>query len=272
MIAACRRLRIPIVWTLHEIYPHGQTVDNHSRADYVARRLLIRNVEVLILNCENAQELAEKHLGHPKRTVVAPLGNYRKFYTDTMSDATAKEVMGVDQGELVFLCFGTMRQKRDGLQVIEAFRGIPDPRLRLFVVGQSSGESARAMERAAWGDWRIRCFFQLIPNDEIEPLFKACDFVVMPGHQYLTSAVVALALSYGRPVIAPRYGCTVDMVGEAGILYDDMEASALGEALRTAIHLDVERHKLLAARQGDMMSWSETAHELLEAYHLAMAN
>jgi beta-1,4-mannosyltransferase len=268
-VKVCKWLGIPIVWTLHEIYPHGQTLTNHSRLDRIARRYLIRNVEVLVLNCESARGSVVRELGHPKHIVIAPLGNYRKFYTDMISDAEAKTIMGVNQGELVFLYFGTMRQHRNGLQVIEAFRHIQDAHLRLFVVGQCSGEIAQAMERAAWRDWRIRCFFQLIPNDEIEPLFKACDFVVMPGYQYLTSAVVALALSYGRPVIAPRYGCAVDWVGEAGILYDESEPSALIEALRVATQVDVGYYKFLAAQQGEKLSWSLTARKLLEAYNLA---
>ena len=45
--------------------------------------------------------------------------------------------------------------------------------------------------------------------------------VVMPGQVYLTSAVIMLAISFGRPVITQHYGCAVDMVGNAGVLYDD---------------------------------------------------
>jgi glycosyltransferase involved in cell wall biosynthesis len=230
----------------------------------------MENTSVLVLNCEFAREAVTSELGCPKHFVVAPLGNYRKFYPDSVSEAMAKQIMGVDNGELTFLYFGTMRPHRNGLQVVQAFRELQGAHLRLFVVGQAGAEIAHAIERAAWKDWRIRCFFQLVPNEDIEILFKACDFLVMPGHQYLTSAVVALALSYGRPVIAPRYGCTIDMVGEAGIFYcDDGETSALRDAMQQALDTDLEYYKRLAAERGEKMSWSQTAHKLLEAYQLA---
>ena len=204
-VTLAKLLRLPIVWTIHDLYPHGGDRLEPYQLERTARSLLMRNVSAAIVNGASAAPLVTSEFGSPKHLVVAPLGNYRKFYPDTVAAAEARQAMGVGQNEIVFLCFGSMRKYRNALSVIHAFRNMREKDLRLFVVGGTYSDALRQeMEKAAWGDWRIRCFFQLVPNDQIEYLIKACDFVVMPGYRYLTSAVIVLALSFGRPVIAPR--------------------------------------------------------------------
>jgi beta-1,4-mannosyltransferase len=269
-VTLTKLFRLPIVWTLHDLYPHGQTPDEHYRAEHVARAYLIRNTSVLILNCGSAEPLATAEFGVPRRIVVAPFGNYRKFYPDTISVAEARRAMGVQPMDLVFLYVGTMRKHRNALGLIKAFRGLPGEDLRLFVMGESWESLRRQMEQAAWEDRRIRCFFQLVEPDQIEVVLKASDFVVLPGEYYLTSAVVTLALSYGRPVIAPRYGCAEDTVGSAGILYDHENELGLAEALGRAIRADHEKYKHLAEARARSFSWSLTAARTLQAYRIAL--
>lgn len=269
-VALTKLLKLPIVWTLHDLYPHGQSPTEHDRAEHIARAFLMRNVTALVLNCSSIEPLVTKEFGNPERIVVAPLGNYTRFYPDSVSTAEARRTMGVHPDELVFLYIGTMRKHRNALNLIRVFRQLPEKNLRLFVVGESWDSLRREMEREAWGDWRIRCLFQLAANDQIELLLKACDFVVMPGEFYLTSAVVMLALSFGRPVIAPRYGCTVDMVAEAGILYNSRDQAGLQNALREAIQQDHLKLKQLAEERASSFSWELTATRVLEAYKMSL--
>jgi glycosyltransferase involved in cell wall biosynthesis len=269
-VSLAKLLRLPIVWTIHDLYPHGQTPEEHYRAEHLARTYLTRNISVLILNCESAEPLVRAEFGVPSNAVVAPLGHYRKFYPDTVSADEARQAMGVMEDEIVFLYVGTMRRHRNPLRLIQAFKDMPQKNLRLFVVGETWEDLRREMEKAAWGDWRIRCFFQLTTNDQMEFLLKAADFVVMPGEYYLSSAVVMLALSFARPVIAARYGCTVDMVGSAGILYDHQDELALADALCKAIQVDHDKYKRLAEARARSFSWSLTAARTLQAYRIAL--
>jgi glycosyltransferase involved in cell wall biosynthesis len=269
-VSLAKLFKLPIVWTLHDLYPHGQTSDEHYRAEHLARAYLMRNISVLILNCGSAEPLVTAEFGRPNSIVVAPLGDYRKFYPDTVSADVARHAMGVMEHDIVFLYVGTMRTHRNPLRLIQAFRDMPQKNLRLFVVGETWDDLRREMEKASWGDWRIRCLFQLAPNDQMEFLLKACDFVVMPGEYYLSSAVVMLALSFARPVIAPRYGCAADMVGGAGILYDYQNELALADALGKAVRADQQKCKRLAEARARSFSWSLTAARTLEAYRIAL--
>jgi len=76
-----------------------------------------------------------------------------------------------------------------------------------------------------------------------------------------------LALSWGRPVVAPTLGCLPAMVDPAaGILYDPIAPDALGAALTAIRGRDpavASRAALACARRFD---WDRIAALTLEAY------
>lgn len=269
ILMVARVLRIPLVWTLHDLYPHGQTSGDHFKVDRIARKLLMRQVGALILNCHVAKPLATAEFGVAKYSTVAPLGNYAKFYPNTTTVLEARQYFGLESNHTVFLYFGSMRKHRNALSLIKAFKQISDQSIRLIVAGQSGPIISQEMKQAAKGDIRIQLFLELIPNDQIEYFFKACDFVVMPGFQYLTSAVIVLALSYGCPVIAPNYGCAINMIGQAGILYDEQED--LTSIIDHARKVDPQLYKQLASDQAKLLSWQNTASQTFDAYQKALS-
>ncbi len=267
----CRMTDTPIVWTIHELYPHGQTPSHHSQIDFVARRLLVNHAAALVFNCNEARRLASEEFVIRCDTTIAPLGGYRDFYPDGISVSEAKKSMGINEQDITFLYFGTMRPNRNPLELIQSFRSASSEMLKLIIVGQCGGMLRNQIELSAWGDWRIRCLCQLVPNDQIATLFRACDFLVMPGSEYVTSAVIVLALSYGVPVITPRYGCAIDMVGDAGILYDPFSNTGLDDAIALAIKNGAESYRASAIERSERLCWDDTARGVFEAYMKAIS-
>ena len=94
--AIARRLRIPVVWTMHDLYPHGFTPQDRPRAEYVARRYLMRHASAVILNGASAEAPAVAEFGRPRRLFVAPLGDYQRWYPDTLSDEEARRAMALE--------------------------------------------------------------------------------------------------------------------------------------------------------------------------------
>ena len=264
-----RFLRIPIVWTLNDLYPHGESP---TRAfERSCRSYLMRNVSSLILCGDSAEPVARAEFGPARHVVSAPLGNYRDFYPDGLSETDARARLGLSPDETVFLCFGTMRENRNAIELISVFRQIPAKNLRLIVVGGTPAHLRDQMEASAWADWRIRCHFQQVPNEELEMLMKASDWVVVPGRNYLTSAVLVLGLSYGRPVITSDYGCAPSIAGEAGFLYDQDAPGGLMTALGRAIAADKAEYRRKAEERARQLSWDDTAVQMMKSYRAALA-
>ena len=262
-------LRIPIIWTMHDFYAHGQSPTRPFERG--CRSFLMRNVSALILCGESAAPVARAEFGPARRVVTAPLGNYKAFYPDDLTAKEARRQLGIHDGERVLLCFGSMRETRNGVDLIRVFRTLPDPNLRLFVVGSSPDSLRLRMEHDAAGDERIRCHFKGISNEQLEVYMKASDWVVVPGKNYLTSAVLVLGLSYGRPVISSDFGCAPSITGDAGFLYNQDDPDGLKNAINAALRADPAEYRLRAEAQAAEFSWAKTAERMMGAYREALA-
>lgn len=260
-------LNIPLVWTLHDLFPHYS--QSPSRLQLFSRRYLQKHTSVLLLNCKGVETLVHENLGTHPNMVVAPLGDYKLFYPNTIDRRNARIHFRLSDTDTMYLFFGSQRPHRNAQELIEVFAEMKNPSVALWVVGYAPKKIRALLERLNWDDWRIHLHLRHVEKQQVEYIIKACDFLVMPGKNYLTSAVIVLALSSGVPVIAPHYGCAQDMVGDAGVLYDDTQTNGLKKALEYAL----ENKTLLqqaAEKQMSRWSWQLTAHQTLKAYQLAL--
>ena len=122
----------PIVWTIHDLYPHGQTPPQHNPIHRIARKFLIRQCDAVVLNCELVEPLIVREFGTPRRTFAACLGDYRKFYTNVLSPLEARQQLGIEADDFVFLFFGSMRPHRNPLELVKIFKQLPERHLRLI--------------------------------------------------------------------------------------------------------------------------------------------
>ncbi|WP_242482112.1 glycosyltransferase, partial [Trichormus variabilis] len=51
-----------------------------------------------------------------------------------------------------------------------------------------------------------------VPSEKLQIYLNACDVVVFPYRDILTSGAVMLAMSFGRACIAPRKGCIAEVL------------------------------------------------------------
>jgi len=57
---------------------------------------------------------------------------------------------------------------------------------------------------------------------------NACDVVVFPYQEILTSGAVILAMSFGRACVAPRLGCIQDVLDDKGaFIYEPSNKAGL---------------------------------------------
>ena len=114
---------------------------------------------------------------------------------------------------------------------------LPGDHLRLLIAGKP-WEPADYIERLALvaaSDPRVLLRASEIPAADMGLYLRACDVLVFPFERILTSSSVALAMSFGVPVIAPRMGCLPEMVrGYPSIIYEPGSEAGLREALAAA--------------------------------------
>jgi glycosyltransferase involved in cell wall biosynthesis len=95
----------------------------------------------------------------------------------------------------------------------------------------------------------------------------AADFVVLPYREVHMSGSCVLAISYGRPVIAPRMGLIPEYLPEGGgILYEPGDPSGLQRALEESLHCDADAMGAEGRRFAAGLAWEGIAEQHARFY------
>ena len=97
-----------------------------------------------------------------------------------------------------------------------------------------------------------------IPDDELQVYLLASDVVAAPYLEILSSGTAMLALSFGRPMVAPRRGFLKDVITrDCGLLYDPTDPKGLESALRATLTARFDEATIIrVARAHD---WNKSA-------------
>ena len=269
-LAIARLLGVDVVWTVHNRVHHERPM---VRLERVFRHLLCWSVTAIIVHGAAARDeiIDTYHLpGHlANRIHVVPHGNYIESYPADISRADARTRLGLPADATVFLHIGNIRPYKNVAGLVETFERLPGDDLRLLIAGRPPADdrAREQLERACATAPRVDATFEFIPADELQIYLRAADAVVLPFTEILTSGSVVLALSFGRPVIAPRRGCIPETVGECDdLLYDPAQPDGLDRALERAIEADLDALGDRAANRAAALDWDAIARRTAAIY------
>lgn len=108
-----------------------------------------------------------------------------------------------------------------------------------------------------------------IADDDIQYFFRAADVVVFPFRKTQTSGSLMLALSFGRPVIAPAIATLPEYIidADSGILFDPTHPENLAHALSEAASAPLADMAEAARQQAESLKWENMARVHLASYH-----
>ena len=267
-----RALSVPVVWTVHNLGDH----ENRSpRTERLTRQLAARLCDRLIVHCDAAKASVVDAYGLPgqvtERIEVVPHGHYMDSYRDEICQREARERLGYDGEETVFVYFGLIRPYKNVPELLRTFSRLEAEDARLLVVGNPwNDEMARRIRSLADHDDRIDTVLEFVPDEDIQLYMNAADVTVFSFEEVLTSGTTLLAMSFGRPVIAPRAGCVGELVGDdGGVTYEPDDADGLYRALEAALNADLpamgERNRKTVAA----FDWASIARRTARVYDRA---
>lgn len=264
-LALARELGYKIVWTAHNLYPHNR---RHRDIDHRCRLAICRLATAVIAHCRVAAEAVRRTFGREENLFVVPHGHFIGVYPDLFTRARARAKLGVPASAFAYGFFGSIQPYKGVEHLIDSFRRLPSDDAWLLVSGGGNADYLAAVTRCAAGRPRIVLrTYPRAPTEDIALIMRAADVVTLPFMAAMTSGTLILALSWGRPVIAPALGCLPETVTpEAGILYDptggDALATAMGAIRSRDLHAATDAALACAAR----FDWDEIAARTEEAY------
>lgn len=267
-------LRVRIVWTVHNLKGHEAGDDEPDARDAAAHRAIIERADAIILHCGHAREalidLYEPSPAARQRMHVLPHGSYVRHYAVDADRTAAREGLGLPSSGVVFAFVGSIRGYKGVGELLDAFSGAadPGPDARLLVCGKPlPARLGRDLEQRAAADPRILLRLERIPEEDLTLVLRAADVVVLPFRDILSSGSAILALSHGRPVIAPALGCLPETLpADATILYDPDVPDALADAMRQAAASDLAVMGARARAYADNLDWAAIAARTAELY------
>lgn len=208
----------PVVRTVHNTTPHAQ-------GDRLERLLLAwLDGRVSAYICLNEVTVTRPGISR----FLVPHGSYHEPFYDHPRNPSASGL----------LFFGRLEEYKGIDQLLSAFEKIVDESARLRLVGQVSGD-ANTLVAAAERDPRISVDLRFVSDAELVWEVSSAELVVLPYRHMENSGALFVALSLGRPVLAPWSPVNAVLREEFGpswlMLYQDsLDSHALSSALSAA--------------------------------------
>lgn len=266
-LACYRLLKRNIVWTVHELEFYET---RYPTLDRIMVYFLTRCARALVVHSNySANVMRERYRFRGRIAVLRHPGEFGPRTRKTISREAARAELSLPARALVYLFVGYIKPYKGVEDLIEAFSKIPaDMQCRLVIAGQPLDDETRLrVERLARCDRRVVTHLGFVPEARLPLYMSAADVAVFPFRKIHTSGSLHLAMSYGRPVIAPAIASLPeDVAAEAGVLFDASDPQGLIKAMRAVHGRNLEAMGQCAQASLNGRTWSAFAVQHAQLY------
>lgn len=269
---------VRVVWTAHNLQGHGaEDVEDERRMI----QALIDVCDGIIVLSNEAEKLlrGEYQLALRTRVQVIQHGHYIDCYPNTVSRKEARTRLGLPERAGVVLSLGRLQPYKGLEKLIESFSNVADRGDVLLLAGKSVSKQytvqlrqmATLHSRKGVG---VEIRDELVPDEELQVYFNACDVVALPFRRVLNSGSLLLAMSFGCPVVAPRVGSIPEVACPEGwFVYKPDERQGLARALRSALSRDdlVDLRRPVTAFTAARYGWARVGADARDLYRELVA-
>ena len=260
-----RLLRFHIVWTVHDVVPHEEQTNN----DTALGQLLSRHTDVMIMHSAITLEALKGSQWTVRSSVVIPQGSYVGRYGLGPTSEMARQSLGLPDSGRVLLFFGLIRPYKGIPELLTTWKN-SHPEGILLIAGQCSDSQVRSLIfDAARQDPKIHAHLRYIPDSDVSTYFAAADVGCFPFLRITNSSSALLALSFGKPIIAPRIGALADLPDEVGFWYGGNTGSTLSGAIEQFLGVPEETlvaYGTSAYSYAESLSWPTIAEKTHRVY------
>ena len=266
-LETARELGYKVVWTAHNVYPHNRT---HQDIDHEFRLELCRLSTAVIAHCEVAARTVNERFGPIQNLFLIPHGNFIGVHSSDLTREQARAQLGIPLDAFVYGFFGSFQPYKGVEGLIDTLRSLPQEDSWLLAAGGGRQPYLDSVVRYVRNHPRILLrTYPRAPNEDLFLVLRGVDVMVLPFVATMTSGSLILALSWGKPVIAPASGCLPTTVREdAGILYDPDQEDGLFQAMQQIRGWDLEKTSKMATASVRRFAWEDIAEQTLEAYRV----
>ena len=241
----------PTVVTIHDLFFIGYP--GRPRPLYDATmtrlaRLYARRASAIVADSEHSRREIVARLGLPaERITVIPVALAPEF-TPTALSAAQRARYGLEERYVLYV--GNFLPHKNLPRLLRAWSVLPESLRRVHQLVLAGGDRARqpvlATEAASLGLAAGVAFPGLIDDADLPAVYAGALAFVLPSLEEGFGLPALEAMACGTPVIVSRRGALPEVVGDAGVLVEANNESALTIALARMLGAPDERARLAA--------------------------
>lgn len=259
---------VPAVVTVHDLaalsLPPEQTAKERR---YLQDALYAcRHAARLIAVSQNAADEVKRHLGLSATVIYEGVDAHFFQPASEPEIAALRAQLGVER---YLLCVGTLQQRKNQVGLLRAFARIQErvPHTLILAGGEGSGAEAVKAYLAAHPDVRAK-WIGYVPEAHLPALYSGADAFALPSLWEGFGLPVLEAMAYGVPVLTSNVSSLAEIAGDAALLIDPQDESALAEGLLRLLSDSALRERLKAAgrARAAQFTWQQAAQQTLAVY------
>ena len=269
--------RVPVVLTIHDLaplhWPSHYLRLPYARVGHAWQYALAKRADAIVAVSDATKADVVARLGiHAERIRVIPEAVDASFRAPARETgaALARDRFAVPGRYVLYVGQFDPRKNMDGLFAAFTPAADRDPDLRLVIVGtlgRLAGLMRDALARSRVDAARVVITGE-VDDGTLAALYAGAECLLHSAWLEGFGLTALEALAAGTPVVAYRAGAVAEVVGEAGLLVDERDPGALGEAL-VALLSDrslQDRLRALAKPRAAHFSWDRAADDTLAIY------
>lgn len=246
---------------------------NNRRRDKFIFKLLDKIVYSfycrIICISEVARRNLVQHIGRASKVLVVENGVNLSIYSDAL--ACSKESLGCNKDNCLLVMVGRFCAAKDQETIIRALTFLPENIVTVFVGGGENLERCKSL--AVDLGVKERTKFLGVRGD-VPNILKCCDIVIMSSFWEGLSLASVEGMASGKPTVASDVQGLREVVGNAGILFQQGDYMELSKIITSLINNEDQYKKVaeLCAARSSQYDIRNTALNYLHIYRMVLQN
>lgn len=164
---------------------------------------------------------------------------------------------------------GTLQPRKNITTLIDAFARLKDDSFDLVLVGGKGWLFNEIFAKVDALGIRNRVHFTgFVPSEALPYFYNAASLFVMPSVYEGFGIPVADAMACGTPVVVANASSLPEVAGEAGLLFEPSDSSALAECMSSVLYNPAQAAIMRGAglTQSEKFSWIQAGREMADIY------
>jgi glycosyltransferase involved in cell wall biosynthesis len=112
-----------------------------------------------------------------------------------------------------------------------------------------------------------------VPDEDLPPLYAACEVLVYPSLHEGFGLQAAEGLACGAPLVVSDGGALPEIAGDSAVIFPAGDAKACAEAIRVVLARGkCDEVRLRGYAQASKFRWNEVVHRYLDLYRSLLSS